>query len=124
MEKNMMDILLILSSVLLNAGGQLLMRKGMLCIGEVSSVYSLMKVLPQMVTSIYLWLSLFSYGVSIIIWMIVLSRVEVSFAYAFSSLGYIFVMFMSMLLLKEHLSIMRIIGVGIVSLGIILVTRS
>jgi drug/metabolite transporter (DMT)-like permease len=124
MEKNMSNILLILTSVLLNAGGQLLMRKGMLCIGEISSVYSLMKVLPQMVTNIYLWLSLFSYGVSIIIWMIVLSRVEVSFAYAFSSLGYIFVMVMSMLILREHLPIIRIIGIGVVFLGIILVTRS
>jgi uncharacterized membrane protein len=50
--------------------------------------------------------------------------VEVSFAYAFSSLGYVFVIVMSMFILREHISTMRIIGAGIVCFGIILVARS
>jgi len=44
MEKTMKNILLILTSVLLNAGAQLLMRKGMLRIGEVSIAQSLIRV--------------------------------------------------------------------------------
>jgi drug/metabolite transporter (DMT)-like permease len=120
----MKNILLILTSVSLNAGAQLLMRKGMLRIGEVSIVHSLSKVIPQMLGNIFLWLSLCFYGISIITWMIVLSRVEISFAYAFSSLGYIFVILMSMFILREHISILRIIGAGIVCFGIILVAKS
>jgi drug/metabolite transporter (DMT)-like permease len=58
------------------------------------------------------------------IWMMVLSRVEVSFAYAFSSLGYVLVIVMSIFILKENISIIRIIGVGIVCFGIILVSKS
>jgi len=120
----MKNILLILTSVSLNACAQLLMRKGMLSIGEISIDHSLFKVFPQMMTNIFLWLSLFCYGISIITWIIVLSKTEVSFAYSFSSLGYIFVMVMSMFVLKEHISAMRIIGVGIICFGIILVARS
>jgi len=120
----MKNILLILTSVSLNAGAQILMRKGMLQIGEVSFTQSLLKTLSQMITSVYLWLSLSCYGMSIFIWMVVLSRVEVSFAYAFSSLGYVLVIIMSIFILREHISTIRIIGVGIVCFGIILVSRS
>jgi len=119
----MKNILLILSSVSLNAVAQILMRKGMLRIGEVSSGYSLLKVLPQMITDIFLWLSLFCYGVSILIWMIVLSRVEVSFAYAFSSLGYVLITVMGVVFFKEYISIYRIAGIFVVCIGIILVSR-
>jgi len=120
----MKNILLILISVSLNAGAQILMRKGMLQIGEVSFTSSLLKTLSQMISNAYLWISLSCYGMSILIWMIVLSRVEVSFAYAFSSLGYVLVIIMSIFILREHISTIRIIGVGIVCFGIILVSRS
>jgi len=120
----MKNILLILTSVSLNAGAQLLMRKGMLVIGEISVTNSLIKVLPQMITNIFLWLSLFCYGISIVTWMIVLSRVEVSYAYAFSSIGYVLVTIMGIMILKENISTMRIIGVCIVCFGIILVAKS
>jgi len=119
----MKNILLILTSVSLNAGAQILMRKGMLCVGEVSSGHSLFKVLPQMITNIFLWLSLICYGISIVTWMIVLSRVEVSFAYAFSSLGYVLVTVMGVIVLKEYVSVLRIAGILVVCIGVILVAK-
>lgn len=120
----MKNTFLILISILLNASAQIFMRKGMLQIGEISFTNSFSKILPQVITSAFLWLSIPCYGMSILIWLIVLSRVEVSFAYAFSSLGYVFVIIMSMFILKEHISTMRIIGVSIICFGIILVARS
>jgi len=120
----MKNILLILTSVLLNAIAQVLMRKGMLRIGEVTFTSSLVKTLSQMMTSTFLWLAISCYVMSAFIWMTVLSRVELSFAYAFSSLGYVLVMVMSAFILKEHISAMRIIGIGIVCFGIVLVARS
>ncbi|MDR2923766.1 MAG: EamA family transporter [Treponema sp.] len=120
----MKNIFLVLTSVLLNAIAQILMRKGMLQIGEVSLVSSFPETASKMITSLFLWLSIFCYGMSVLIWMTVLSRVEVSFAYAFSSLGYVFVIVMSLFILKEHISAMRIIGAGIICFGIILVSGS
>jgi drug/metabolite transporter (DMT)-like permease len=116
--------MLILSSILLNAIAQILMRKGMLQIGEVSLTSSFLKTMSKMIASPFLCLSIFCYGMSVLIWMTVLSRVEVSFTYAFSSLGYVFVIVMSMFILREHISTMRIIGVGIICFGIVLVAKS
>jgi multidrug transporter EmrE-like cation transporter len=64
-----------------------------------------------------------SYGVSIVTWMIVLSRVEVSFAYAFSSLGFVLVTIMGALILKEHISAQRLTGIVVVCIGLIAIAR-
>jgi multidrug transporter EmrE-like cation transporter len=120
----MKNIVLILTSVLLNAGAQLFMRKGMLHIGKVSIASSFLKVLPQMITNIFLWLSLVCYGISIVTWMIVLSRVEVSFAYAFLSLGFVFVTIFGYFIFKEHITYIRIIGIVLICTGVIFVSKS
>jgi len=120
----MKNILLILTSVSLNASAQILMRKGMLSIGEVSITNSLLKILPQMMTNIFLWLSLCCYGISIITWMIVLSRVEVSFAYGFSSLGFILVTIIGAIFLREQISTLKILGISIICIGVIILARS
>jgi multidrug transporter EmrE-like cation transporter len=120
----MKNILLILFSVSLNASAQLLMRKGMLKIGEVSiCTASLLKILPQMAGNIFLWLSLLCYGISILSWMLVLSKVEVSFAYAFSSLGFILVTIMGAVFLQEQITPLRVIGIAVICIGVILIAK-
>lgn len=121
----MRNIALILASVSLNAGAQITMRKAMLQIGEINlKNRSFLSYLPQFIGNIFLFVSFLCYGFSILIWIIVLSKVEVSYAYAFSSLGYILVTIMGALLLHEQVSVVRIIGIAIVCLGIVLVARS
>lgn len=120
----MKNILLILASVSLNASAQILMRKGMLRIGEVSVSSSLLKALPSMLTNIFLWLSLLCYGISVFTWMIVLSKVEVSFAYAFLSLGFVFVAVISYFIFHENISAIRIAGILLVCIGVFLVSKS
>ena len=120
----MKNIFLILSSVSLNATAQIAMRRGMLKVGEISfGDGAFFRAIPIMLSNVLLWFSLLCYGLSIIIWMAVLSRVEVSFAYAFSSLGYVLVTVMGALLLKENISVLRIVGILVVCIGIILVAR-
>ncbi|GHV79033.1 transporter [Spirochaetia bacterium] len=121
----MKNIVLILTSVSLNAGAQILMRKAMMQIGEINiEAKNFISYLPQLLGNIFLWISFLCYGFSILIWIIILSKVEVSYAYAFSSLGYILVTIMGALLLHEHVSMVRIVGIIIVCFGIILVARS
>jgi drug/metabolite transporter (DMT)-like permease len=110
---------------MLNAAAQILMRRGMLQIGGISFETGVLRhTLPAMLKSGLLWLSVLCYGVSLFLWMIVLSKVEVSFAYAFSSLGYALVAVMGAIFLGEHISILRIAGIAIVCLGILLISRS
>jgi drug/metabolite transporter (DMT)-like permease len=121
----MKNIFLIVASVSLNAGAQIIMRKAMLQIGEINlENKSALSYLPQLIGNIFLWASFLCYGLSILIWIIVLSKVEVSYAYAFSSLGYILVTILGVLLLHEQISVLRIVGILVVCIGIILVARS
>lgn len=121
----MRNILLILASVSLNAGAQVLMRTGMLKSGEIGAgVPALCKALPRMVSNGFLWLSLLCYSISIISWMVVLSRVEVSFAYPFLSIGYILSAVVGYFFLGESVTTIRIAGIVVICIGVLLIARS
>ncbi len=119
----MNNIIMILGSVLLNALAQLLIRKGMLSIGEVGMT-EITSHIGAMITNWWLWGAMLSYGVSILMWMSVLSKVEVSFAYPFLSVGYIVAAIVGYALFNENLSITRILGIIVICLGVVLISRS
>lgn len=114
---------MILGSVLLNAIAQLLIRKGMLCIGIVG-MGNMVQNIGAMITNIWLWGAMISYAVSILLWMSVLSKVEVSFAYPFLSIGYIFAAVVGYMVFNENLSVTRIAGIIVICIGVILISRS
>ncbi len=119
----MNNILLILASVLLNALAQLLIRKGMLAIGTVS-LGNFFDNLGAMITNLWLWGAMFSYAISLLLWLSVLSKVEVSYAYPFLSVGYIVVAVAGYALFNEHLSAIRIAGIVVICIGVIMISRS
>lgn len=114
---------MILVSVLLNAVAQLFIRKGMLCIGTVGIDNFVQNIIP-MITNLWLWGAMLSYAVSILLWMAVLSKVEVSFAYPFLSIGYVVAAIIGYAVFNEHLSAIRIAGIIVICLGVILISRS
>lgn len=118
-----MNILLIIVSVLLNCGAQLLMRKGMLCVGELG-VGEFFQKITVMASNLWLWGAFLSYAVSIILWMVVLSRVQVSFAYPFLSIGYVVAAICGYYFFSEDLSLIRIAGIAVICLGVFLISRS
>lgn len=119
----MNNVLMILCSVLLNAIAQLLIRKGMLAIGTVG-VANFAQNIGAMITNVWLWGAMISYAVSILLWMSVLSKVEVSFAYPFLSIGYVFAAVVGYMLFNENLSVTRIAGIIVICIGVILISRS
>lgn len=118
-----MNIILILISVLLNCAAQLFIRKGMLQIGEVGAA-ALVKVLVPMLLNAYLWSAMLCYAVSILLWMAVLSKVEVSFAYPFLSIGYVVAAVVGYYYFGESLSLIRIVGILVICIGVFLISRS
>lgn len=118
-----MNIILILASVLLNCIAQLFIRKGMLIVGD-TSIGNFMDNIVPMVTNLWLWGAMLCYGVSILLWMSVLSKVEVSFAYPFLSVGYILAAVAGYFFFDENVSLTRIIGIGVICLGVFLISRS
>lgn len=77
----MRDVFLILGSVLLNCAAQLLMRRGMLNVGEVG-LSGIVQQMGAMLANLWLWAAMVCFLVSVLLWMSVLSRVEVGFAYS------------------------------------------
>lgn len=121
--KEDMNIVLILVSVLLNSAAQMLMRKGMLAVGEVR-LSNLLQMVGPMLANVWLWLSMLCYAVSILLWMAVLSKVEVSYAYPFLSVGYIVAAVGGYYFFGEGLSLVRLLGIGVICLGVFLISRS
>jgi drug/metabolite transporter (DMT)-like permease len=68
-----------------------------------------------------LWGGLALFGVSALFWLIVLSKVDLSFAYPFVGLSYIIIVLVARLILHEHVPSMRWVGVAIVAIGIAIV---
>ncbi len=68
------------------------------------------------------WISFTFSTISLILWLIVLSRVELNFAFPLDSMHYIFIAFASGLFLKEKVCYKRWLGTGLIVLGITLVS--
>ncbi|MCK4428329.1 MAG: EamA family transporter [candidate division Zixibacteria bacterium] len=121
----MRSVILILGCVVVNSFGQLFLKKGMTSIGKIG--FELGQLVPTLTSAFgnfFVLLGFFLYGVSALLWMIVLSRVDLSFAYPFVSLSYVMVILFSCFLLKENLPWIRIVGVLVICSGVYLVSRS
>lgn len=118
-------MLLILSSVSLNAFAQLFIRKGMLKFGDVKlGLDQLLKLVVAVFTNGYLLAGMFCYGISILLWMAVLSKVNVSFAYPFSSIGYILATVLAYFWLQEPLTPQKIAGILVICAGAVILSYS
>ena len=71
-----------------------------------------------------LWYALLAYGLSLIVWLVGLSRVPVSQAYPLLSLGYVINIGLAWWLLGEVPNVQRVAGIGVIVVGVVLVARS
>jgi multidrug transporter EmrE-like cation transporter len=116
---------IILLGVLLNAGAQLMLKQGMRRIGYFEFAWiNAVPIAIQVAGNIFILGGLFLYVISVVVWLLVLSRVEVSFAYPMLSVGYIVNAVAGYYLFQENLSLPRITGILIIIAGVYLVTRS
>ena len=120
-----MIFFLIFLGVFLNAMAQLLLKAGMTHIGHFEfSVANLLPIGIKVALSPSIITGLFFYVLSVVIWLLVLSRVQVSYAYPMLSVGYIINAFAAYLLFGEPLSILRMTGIFIIMTGVYLVAQS
>ena len=116
---------LLLTGVLLNAGAQLLLKAGTNRIGTFE--YSLANLGPigaQIATSPFVLGGLTCYVVSVVVWILALSRVPVSVAYPMLSIGYIVNALAAWALFGESLAAQKLVGIGFIIIGVFLVARS
>lgn len=122
---NLLIFFLIVFEVFLNVAAQLSLKVGMERIGGFSfSWNNLAPIGWQVLTSPWIISGLMIYVVSMVVWLMVLSRAEVSLVYPLTSLGYVFTVLVAYLFLGEHVSIIRIFGVVIIILGVFVLAKS
>jgi multidrug transporter EmrE-like cation transporter len=105
---------LILVGVLLNATAQLLLKAGT----NAMPLGLRLAIEPHIVAG------LACYVVSVVVWIVALSRVPVSIAYPMLSIGYVVNAVAAWYLLGEAVTPMRLVGIGIIVLGVFIVARS
>lgn len=101
--------------VLLSSAAQLAMKRG-LAPGGASA--DLAGTYVQAFTSPMVWLGLFLYGASAVLWLWVLSRLDVSLAYPLVSLGFVVTMALGILWLGEPFSWVRVAGCTLIVIGV------
>jgi len=116
---------LLLMGVLLNAAAQLLLKAGTNAVGRFEfATTSILPVAGKVAFEPHILAGLCCYGVSLIVWIMGLSRVEVSVAYPLLSLGYVIGAAAAWYLFDESLTFARIAGIGLIIVGVALVARS
>ena len=119
----MHPLIMVAISVTLGVCGQLSFKYAMTRVGSIDFSH-LTTGLLAMVASPFVWLGLCCYGLSTVMWLIILSRVQLSFAYPLLSTGYILIVGLSYLIFKEPVTLLRFGGVLVIVAGVIMVTHS
>ncbi|MNX53811.1 putative 4-amino-4-deoxy-L-arabinose-phosphoundecaprenol flippase subunit ArnE [compost metagenome] len=120
------SIALILASVLVGVFGQLFLKAGVSKLGTIggAAMANLPHLLGSVATNPLIIAGLACYGLGAAIWIIVLSRVDLSLAYPMLGLGYVFVLLTSWLLFGEAVTPLRWLGALMIVAGVVLVARS
>jgi drug/metabolite transporter (DMT)-like permease len=121
----LMTIVPILLSTVLGVAGQFLLKQGMTQMGTLQlSFAAVPSILWRMSTSPYVIGGLMVYVSGTFFWLIVLNRVQLSYAYPFASLSYVLIALTSWILLQEDIRPLRWLGMLVICAGVFLVSRS
>ena len=116
---------LILFTVLTNAAAQIMLKTGMLSVGafsfepnQIASAVQRTMVNPMVI------LGMCTFVISMSSHLLVLSRVDLSFAYPFLSLAYVVAALYAWYMFHEDISGARMAGIGLICAGTFFVARS
>lgn len=116
-------MILMFSAIVLNVCGHLFLKAGMNRIGVIS-VDQLLVSFTKIFTTPFVILGLASYVSSVAMYMVVLSRVDVSYAYPLMmGLGYVLIVLFSWQIFAEPFSIFKWIGIVLILVGVSLLGR-
>lgn len=115
----------IFTGICLNAVAQLLLKAGTNAVGAIHlTADNWFATGLKLATQMPIIGGLTCYVISVGVWIIGLSRVDVTIAYPLLSLGYIINAVGAWYFLGEAISAQRILAIGVIIVGVILLTRS
>lgn len=112
---------IIFSSIGLAAIGQIVLKIGMLKNGELTFAF-----LPMIKAFLnpYVLGGLVLYGLSLVIWLVVLSKENLSFVYPMVAFSYILTTILAKFFLHEEVPALRWVGLTLIIFGIACVAKS
>jgi len=120
----MQTIILILISVTLSTVAQVFLKFGM----SLQSVQSALDTggTQLILASINVWVisGLLLYGLGAVLWLLVLAKADLSYAYPFVGLGFILTLIFSVVLIGETVTLTRILGTCLVVAGVVLISNT
>ena len=122
---NLVSFALVLTGVLLNAAAQLLLKAGVKDMGIIQlNAGTIFSAGLKLALEPHIIAGLACYAISVVVWILALSRVQVSIAYPMLSLGYVVTAFIAWAFMGEAVNAMRISGIAVIIVGVFLVARS
>ncbi|HEX8963443.1 MAG TPA: SMR family transporter [Rhodocyclaceae bacterium] len=116
---------LVITGVLLNAAAQLLLKAGTNAIGHFD--FHAENILPiglKLAFEPHILGGMTCYAVSLVVWIMALSRTPVSVAYPMLSIGYVINAFVAYMWFGEALASQKLLGIGFIVIGVYLVAKS
>ncbi|NLW91918.1 MAG: transporter [Syntrophomonadaceae bacterium] len=118
------DILFLLISIVLSAAGQILLKYGVMGVGNIDfRVGNLFSTLLTTFTNVWVLLGVICFVTSMVLWLKVISTMELSKAYPSVSLSYVIVFIFSAIFFNEGVSIGKFAGLASIMVGIFLLQR-
>ena len=122
---SLISFALIIVGVVLNAVAQLLLKAGTNAVGHFEfQTNNIVPIGMQLVFQPYILGGMVCYAVSLVVWIMALSRVPVSIAYPMLSIGYVINALVAWHWLGEAISAQKMLGISFIILGVVLVTKS
>jgi multidrug transporter EmrE-like cation transporter len=122
---NPVSFALLLLGVCLNAAAQLLLKAGTNAVGHFEfSAENIVPVGMKLALEPHILGGLSCYVVSVVVWIMGLSRVDVSVAYPMLSIGYVINAVAAWYLFGESFTAQKLIGIAFIIGGVFLVARN
>lgn len=118
------SFLLIVLTVCLNTSGQFLMKAGVNRIGKISLFNEFFQTFFKAVTNLFVIGGFAIYVVSAGLWIIILSREDLSWAFPLVSLSYVITALAAPKILNEPFSVQRLVGTIVICIGVFLVSKT
>jgi multidrug transporter EmrE-like cation transporter len=123
---NLTTFAFIITGVLLNACAQFLLKAGTNAMGGAIhlTAENWFQTGLKVATQLPILGGLACYAVSLVVWIIGLSRTDVSLAYPMLSLGYVVTTLGAWMFLGEAVSPQRLLAIGVIMVGVALLART
>ena len=125
MSSKTFSLLLILFTVTTNAAAQIMLKKGMMAFStQASGAQNIIMTAFNVVFSPWVFAGLSLFVISMASHLVVLSRVQLSFAYPFLSLAYVIVAAYAFFIFGEDVGLARIAGIALICCGTFFIALS